>query len=350
MPEPDQAKRTQQVFLLILGLCALAVCAVIAQPFLGSLIAATALAVLFFPVHQRILHRLRRPNAAATVSLILVIVVVLVPAVLLTTAIVGEAREAYRVLAVKSAAGGGWSEWSASSLHRIVSWAGVRSVDTEEQIRTAIIDRVQALDGVLLRAGQALITNIVSLVVTTSITLFALFFLFRDGHRLKRRIEHLMPLERGAAERLFGDIGQSVVANFYGIGAVSLAQGSLTGIIFWVLGIQSPVLWAAAAALFSMVPVFGPALIWAPAAIGLGLSGAWGKAVILTAFGMGVIALADNFIRPYVISGRVNLHPLLVFVSLLGGAQVFGLLGLFIGPAALTLAVAVFELLKPQPE
>ena len=343
-------KRTQQIFLIVLGLGALGICLVIAQPFLGALVAATALAILFYPVHAWLLRRSRNANLAATFSLILVTLAVLVPALLLGTAVVRESQDLYQVVAVKSAAGGGWEEWSASTLHRVVSVVGVRSEATERQIRAMILQRLRALDVVLIEAGQALVTNIVSLVVTTVVTLFALFFLFRDGHHLKRRLEHLVPLDSSVAKRLMGDIGQSVIANFYGIGAVALAQGGLTGVIFFLLGLPSPVLWGAAAGLFSMIPILGPAIIWGPAALVLGLNGSWGKAAILAAFGIGAIGLADNFIRPYVISGRVKLHPLLVFVALLGGAQAFGFLGLFIGPAALSLAVAVFELLRPEAE
>jgi len=349
MAGPD-SKRTQQIFLLALGLISLGFCLVIAQPFLGSLVAATALAILFYPVHSQLLRRLRRPNLTAALSLLLVTATVLIPSIVLGSAIVREARGMYQLMATKSAADGGWGEWSSNALHRALSWIGISSPDTEEQIRTAIVERLQALDGVLLSAGQALLTNIVSLVITATITLFALFFLFRDGHRLKRSLERLMPLEPGVASHLLGDIGQSVVANFYGIGAVALAQGSLTGLIFLILGLPSPVLWGSAAALFSMIPIFGPAVIWAPAALVLGINGFWGKAAILAAFGAGAIGLADNLIRPYIISGRVNLHPLLVFVALLGGAQVFGFLGLFIGPAVLTLAIAVFKLLRHPGE
>ncbi len=350
---PDAAenqKRTQQIFLIVLGLAALGICLVIAQPFLGALVTATALAILFYPIHARLLRRLRNANLAATISLILVTVAVLVPAILLGTAIIREARDMYQAMAVKSAAGGGWTEWSTSALHRVLSVGGVRSLETEGQVRAMIVQRLRSLDGVLLDAGQALVTNIVSLVVTTVVSLFALFFLFRDGHHLKRRLEHLVPLDHSVARRLLGDIGQSVIANFYGIGAVALAQGGLTGLIFFLLGLPSPVLWGTAAGLFSMIPILGPAIIWVPAALVLGLNGHWGKAAILMGFGVGAIGLADNFIRPYVISGRVNLHPLLVFVALLGGAQAFGFLGLFIGPAALSLAVAVFELLRPESE
>ena len=343
-------KRTQLIFLIALGLGALGICLVIAQPFLGALVAAMALAILFYPVHARLMRRLRNANLAATLSLVLVTVTVLVPAVLLGTALIQETRDMYQAIEVKSAAGGGWTEWSTNALHRVLSAVGVKSAETEGQVRTMILQRLRSLDGVLLDAGQALITNIVSLVITTAVTMFALFFLFRDGHHLKRRLEHLVPLDNSVARRLLGDIGQSVVANFYGIGAVALAQGGLTGLSFFALGLPSPVLWGSAAGLFSMIPILGPAIIWVPAALVLGLNGSWGKAAILTALGIGAIGLADNFIRPYVISGRVKLHPLLVFVALLGGAQAFGFLGLFIGPAALSLAVAVFELLLPAAE
>lgn len=347
MPELDR-KRIHQVCLIGLGLAALAVCVIIAEPFLTPFIAATALAVLCYPAHVRLLRRIRRPNVAAGISVAWVTILVLVPATLLVIVLTREAGDLYRVLADKSSAGGGWAEWSASVLHKGISYVGIKSEDTQEQIQAGLIQRFKTLDGVLLRWGQAMITNLVSLIGTAVITLFTLFFLFRDGPRLKRELERGLPLDPGVARRLFSEVGQSVVANFYGIGAVALVQGSLTGLIFLVLGLRSPVLWGAAAAMFSMIPLVGPAIIWAPGAVALGMGGSWVKAAIMTGFGVGVIGLADNFIRPYVISGRVNLHPLVVFVSLLGGAQAFGFLGLFIGPAAVTVAMAVYELLQSE--
>ncbi len=349
-PTAAESKRLHQFVLLGLGLVTFALCVYIARPFLPPLIAATALTILCYPLHLKLLRRLKNPNLAAALSLAFVTVVILVPAVMLVIVLINEATDLYRELAQRSQAGGGWAEWSASVLHKTITWFGVRSVETEEQIRNTIIDRFKSLDSLVLRWGQSLVTNLVSLIVTSVITLFSLFFLFRDGQRLKRELERILPLDPGVARRLFSEVGQSVIANFYGIGAVSLAQGALTGLIFFILGLPSPVLWGVAAAFFSMIPLVGPAIIWAPAALVLGVSGSWIKAVIMVAFGAGVIGLADNFIRPYVISERVNMHPLLVFVALLGGAQAFGFLGLFIGPAILTLASAVLRLLQPPAD
>jgi predicted PurR-regulated permease PerM len=344
-----ESKRFQHGFLLALGAATLAVCFAILRPFFMPLVAAVALAILFYPLHIRIAHRLRRPGLAAGLSVILVIALILLPAFLLGTAVAREIRQLYDVAVSKTAADGGWTEWTANLLHRVTLWAGIESPETEEQIRSALLERMQALGGVLLAFTRDLLANLASFIIDAVVTLFSLFFLFRDGSRLKHTLARLTPLPPGAFHRLFADIGRSVLANVYGIGAVALAQGSLTAIIFTVLGLKSPVLWGTLAGIFSMVPILGPPIVWIPASILLAASGSWGKAAILAAFGAGVIGLADNFIRPYVISGRVNLHPLLVFFALLGGAQAFGFLGLFIGPATLSVAVAIVELLREEP-
>src|SRR6202008_158175 len=112
----------------------------------------------------------------------------------------------YRLVAQKSSDGGGWTEWSASTLHRGLSWVGIRSTETEEQIREAIIARFKTMDGGLLRWGQALLADIVSLVVSATISPFALFFFFRDGPRLKRELERVLPLDPGVAKRLFSEV------------------------------------------------------------------------------------------------------------------------------------------------
>ena len=100
------------------------------------------------------------------------------------------------------------------------------------------------------------------------------------------------------------------------------------------------------AAFCSMIPVVGPPVVWVPAAIGLAIAGAWGKAAVVVFFGVTVIGLADNVIRPWIISGQVELHPLLVFISLLGGTSAFGFMGLFAGPAILSVTIVILEVLK----
>lgn len=343
-----ESNRVQHAFLLVLGAASLAISFAILRPFLMPLIAAIALAILFYPLHHRIQSLLRRPSLAAGLSVLLVFLLIAIPAFGLGTAVLREARQLYYFAADKSAAGGGWTELTANLLHRAILWIGVESPETEEQIRTAIIDRMQALGGTAVAVGRDLVTNLVSMVISSIVSLFSLFYLFRDGVRLKNRLARVIPIATGDVHSLFTDIAESVLANVYGIGAVALVQGSLTALIFFALGLKSPALWGTAAGFLSMIPILGPAIIWVPAALILAVAGSWGKSAILVGFGIGVIGLADNLIRPYVISGRVSLHPLLVFFALLGGVEAFGFLGLFIGPATLSVAVAVYELLRAE--
>jgi len=178
------------------------------------------------------------------------------------------------------------------------------------------------------------------------IAFFTLFFLFREGATTKERVAEVLPLTRSQAERLFTGISNSIVANVYGVLAVGAAQGALTALGFWVLGLPSPVLWGMVTALFSLVPIIGSSAVWVPAGIILAVSGHWIKALILLGWGTGVVAQADNVIRPYVISQRANLSTLAVFFALLGGVQAFGVMGVFIGPVALSFTLVVLQMLR----
>ena len=188
--------------------------------------------------------------------------------------------------------------------------------------------------------------NIISFVADAVIAFFTLFFLFREGRSMRERAETVLPLNAAQVERLFTGISNSIVANVYGCLAVGAAQGTLASLAFWVLGLPSPVLWGMVTALFSLVPVMGSAAVWGPAVIILVISGHWWKALILLGWGAGVVGQIDTLVRPYVISGRVKLHTLLIFFALLGGVEAFGVMGLFIGPVVLSVTLVVLEMLR----
>ena len=178
--------------------------------------------------------------------------------------------------------------------------------------------------------------------------LFILFFLFREGSAVALRAAALLPVEREHMDRLFGRIRDSIFANLYGIVAVALVQGLLTGVAFAFLGIPSPILFGIVAAVFSLLPVVGPSLVWLPASVFLFATGHWIKALLLLTWGTIVVGTADNIIRPLVIMGRVKLHPLILLFALIGGVQQFGFIGLFIGPVVMSLVLALLEMLQEQ--
>lgn len=337
----------QQLFLVALALAAVYLCLLIVQPFTGPILSAVALAVLFYPLQAWLLrHMPSRPGLAATLSLILVVVLIVLPAAGVVSAMSKELAGAYAALKSRSAVDGGWTAWLIHAGARPLIYFGMEEAVAEVRVDTFLTERLQSMSGVLLRIGQGIVSNIAVFLFNAVVSLFVLFFLLRDGKKLIGRAREFLPLEGGVFDRLVAEVGQSVLANVYGVGAVAIAQGTLTGILFALTGVHSPVLWGVIAGFCSMIPIVGPPIIWVPAAVSFAIAGSWGKAAAVAIVGAGVIGTADNIIRPWIVSGRIQLHPLLVFISLLGGAQAFGFLGLFIGPAILSVTIVVLEVLR----
>lgn len=343
---PSRPKRVQQGFLVIFGLLATWVCFVIVQPFLLSATAALALAVLFHPMQRQFERWGLRPTPAAAITVLIVLLAVLTPMVMLAIGATRELRELFGLLARESNADGGWEPWLTHVLERPLGWFGIHADDPDFRLRVLLGEWAEASRETLMRGLRGAISNIVNVVLSVVVTLFTLFFLLRDGDRIREEVKRLVPIEPAVTDELFHRVTQTVIANMYGVVAVATVQGGLTGLAFLALGLGNPVLWTVMAALMSMIPLVGASSVWVGGAIWLVVKGAYVKALILTGFGAGVIGLADNFIRPYVVSGPAKLHPLLVFFALLGGARAFGLVGIFIGPAVLSVTLALWELLQ----
>jgi predicted PurR-regulated permease PerM len=272
--------------------------------------------------------------------------VIAMPAVWIVMTMSRELVYAFGALKSKTAADGGWAEWLILAGSRPLVYFGVDPATADEQVRNFLTDRLETISGALLRLIQGVVSNVAAFLFKSIVALFVLFYLLRDGNRLLSKAREFLPLQHAVYDRLIAEVGQSVLANVYGVGAVALVQGTMTGLLFYFTGVHSPVLWGVVAGFCSMIPIIGPPIVWGPVALAFAFTGNLGKAAIVAAIGAGVIGTADNIIRPWIVSDRVQLHPLLVFISLLGGAQAFGFLGLFIGPAALSVTLVIFEFLK----
>jgi predicted PurR-regulated permease PerM len=197
-----------------------------------------------------------------------------------------------------------------------------------------------------LSIGKTVVGNLFSFALNTVVVFVTLFFSFRDGNRIRRTLSRFLPFDADQTDQLFTSIGATIVGNLYGSLAVGIAQGTLTGLAFWALGLSAPVLWALATVLASMVPLLGSALVWTPAALVLLMTGHWIKALVLFILGAAVIGQVDVLVRPWVVGAHVKVHTLLVFFALLGGTKAFGIIGIFVGPIVLSFALAIVNLLR----
>jgi predicted PurR-regulated permease PerM len=342
----DKKQVTTTIFLLALAAIALYFCYLIARPFLSPIFLALMIAIVFHPVHARIQERVRRKNVAALISIIVVLIVVVVPAMGLGVVVSREVRGLYQLLGQKSAQEGGWNPYVTHAMERVLGWASQYVDLSALNLRTTLLRWLEGISRSLLSWGAHVVGNIISFIGQAVVAFFTLFFLLRDGGRMTTRSTTLLPLRADQIQRLFRGISNSIIANFYGCLAVGVAQGSLAGLAFWVLGLPSPVLWALVTALFSLIPIVGSAAVWGPAVLILIISGHWGKGLILLGWGAVVIGQVDSVLRPYVISERAKLHTLLVFFALLGGVKAFGVMGLFIGPVVLSVTLVLLQMLQ----
>jgi predicted PurR-regulated permease PerM len=290
----------------------------------------------------------REPNLAALVSTLIVLLIVILPIIGLGGAVTSEIRQAYQSLNVKSAEGGGWVPYLTYELQKPVDAIG-RHVDLSGfDLRGSIRSRLEQMSSWSVRLVANVASNLGIFLFDAAICFFTLFFLFREGRRVRLTMAAVLPLDDARVERLFAGINDTIVANLYGVVAVALAQGTLMGLAYLLLGVSSPILWGALTAVCSLVPVVGSALVWLPIALVLVATGHWAKAVVLLAWSAAFVSLADHVLRPYIIGGRVKMNTLFVFFSLLGGIKAFGLLGIFLGPLILSITVALLGILREE--
>jgi predicted PurR-regulated permease PerM len=341
-------KKLSLVFLLLLTLAALYLSLLIAWPFLNAIVTATLLAVTIHPLFTHLLRLVKRRSAAALIAAGIVLLVILLPTVLIVDTLAKETKSVYDSLSENSSGSGGWSGYFAQVIERPLNWIESETGVSHDQLKNAVIARLKDASTWLLNWARSLAVNVTGTILDTFIMLFTLFFLLRDGPAILKRIGCIVPLEPNRYSQLLKTIADSVIANVYGVLAVSFAQSILGALGFWIAGLPNLILWTAMTALFSMIPVAGAAVVWGSGVIYLGITGHWGRALFLLVYGAGIISMADNIVRPLVLSGRVKLNPLLIFFSLLGGVQVFGIIGLFVGPVAISVTMALVKMLTEE--
>ncbi len=310
----------------------------IVEPFLEPLAWSGVLAIIFYPAHKRIMRWLQ-PNRAALVSTLGVTVLLIAPALVVLVYTARQALDATAQLQAtlmdpEKALPTHALAWIKHQLPQ--AWQGT---DFSEPLRQG----AERIASFLASRLAGLVKNLFNFFVDLFIVIFALFFMFRDGDEIVRGAGHLLPFDEGIQEEMLRESRDLIFASVAVALVIAVLQGVLGGLAFTVGGISSPLFWAVLIAFFSLVPVVGSALIWVPGALFLGFSGHWGRALVVVVICGGVASVADNIVRPLLLRNRTHLNELLLFLGVLGGLEVFGLLGLVIGPTILAAAMGVFR-------
>ena len=335
----------QKAFLLLLVIVSLAF-GWILLPFYGAVFWGSILAIIFTPFYRRLLVILnQRKNLAAFTTLLLCLIIVILPFTFMATALLQEALVVYQRIRSGELNFGAYFQQIMAALPPWMS-SFLESVGLSNMSELKDMLSNGALQGSQLIATQALNIgqNTFEFLVSFGIMLYLLFFLLRDGSILSARIKQAIPLSMEHKRHLLGKFTTVVRATVKGNIAVAVMQGALGGLIFSFLVIEGALLWGFVMAFLSLLPAVGASLIWAPVAIYFLLTGAIWQGLTLTAFGVFVIGLVDNLLRPVLVGKDTQLPDYVVLISTLGGMVLFGLNGFVIGPVIAALFIAAWDL------
>jgi predicted PurR-regulated permease PerM len=229
----------------------------------------------------------------------------------------------------------------------VLDWLNQNLEITTAQVQAWLVDGGQTLFQQLASYGGVAFLGAIGTVLSFTVMLFILFFIIRDGRAIARLGSALVPLPPGRREALADRLSAVTWAVVRGTVVTSIIQGLLLGVGFALAGMPAPVVFGVLAAVLSVVPFGGTALVWAPALVAVLLQGNYGQAVGIAVVGV-IVSSVDNFIKPMLISGRSPLPTLAVFIGVLGGLAAFGLIGLFLGPIVIALVLALIEFAKEK--
>jgi predicted PurR-regulated permease PerM len=320
----------------------------ILQPFFGPLIWATFLAFLLQPAQRRTTALLRGRSSAASFVLTIVTLVLLVgPLTVLGGMFAAQARVLIQKVQAWTTALEISSVQDFENLpmaRRLFAWFENNVAITAEQLRDWISTGAQRALEPLAQMGGQLFLGALGTIGSFTVMLFVLFFLLRDGPGMADGLLRLVPLPADRKQRLVHHMESVTRAVVFGTIVTAILQGTLVGIGFAIAGLPSPVVFGVAAAVLSVVPFGGTALVWGPGALWLLFAEqqvGWG--IFLLIWGGAVVGLADNVVKPLLISGRAEVSTLAVFLGVLGGLAAFGFVGLFLGPVVIALATALLR-------
>ena len=341
----------QKYFILGALLLLIVVLSFFISSFISTLMIAGVIVTGIYPVHRLLNHKIHIPaSLSALISLILVAAVIVAPLTALFFFIANQATDAYATLSEKI------NQLSTTELHLIPKllktgllekWINKISayapISTADVISTAK-DFVGTISAFILSNATTVLKNLSLFIIHLIVLLLAMFYFIRDGRHLAQKVNSLLPLSEVYRKELFRKLSSLSYAIIYGLFGAAIAQGFLVGAAFFVVGINNAAFWGSVAAILSPVPYIGTAIIWVPAVIALAVTKHYVASLFLLIWGIAVVGIADNIVKPYLIGASAALHPLFVLLVLLGGAFSFGLKGLIFGPFVLTLALAFLHI------
>lgn len=343
----NNRKQIAQFILLmfITGLM-LYICWLMFKPFISILLWSAILVIIFHPVYKKFMNKTGKHVLSALGTIAVSLMTFIIPLFLISAAVVNELA-GFASITIEEIdhlindPGHGWLGYLYNYINGIVD---LEKVIKPEDIKTYITKASE----VFLSASWYLVEGVFGMFMGILFSIFCMYYLFRDGEKFVNDLPGILPVDNDQAEELIRKISEIINATIRGSLLIAVLQGTLAGLIFWLLGLPSYILLGALAMLFSLIPSGGTAFITVPIILILLISGEYTKAVILSVYASLVIGMLDNFLLPKLMKNSTKMNEILIFFSVIGGLQLFGILGIFMGPIILAIAFGLLTLFKGE--
>lgn len=318
------------------------------EPLWGAVFWACALSVIFYPLQQWLLLRVSaRRGRMALLTLLCSVLVVVLPLLAIGASFVQEGISFYDRLQSGEVDPAKMIDAVKSAFPAVVSTLQDFGINTDN-LRQKLSDFAMTTSKVLASEMLAIGQNAAGLFLNIALMLYLAFFLLRDGPKLLHLLVEALPLGDEREHLLLAKFAEVTRATVKGNLVVALVQGTLGGIIFYLLDIPAPVLWGVMMTFLSLLPAIGAALVWLPVALYLYATGQWQQATVLVVYGATVIGLADNLLRPLLVGRDTKLPDYVVLFSTIGGISLFGINGFVLGPLVAALFMVFWQIFMSE--
>lgn len=319
-------------------------------PFLTSLMSAVTLTLIFYPAHRQLLRFIKSPSLAASLSTVLVLVMIIAPAALLGWLLVKESSQVLPAtqewLRHAQSPEISWSDSLPGPVNRLWVKAQEYMVLWQVDLEDVLLSNVRQLGNRVTGFGAKAVKNTIFIIFDVIVLIVALFFFLRDGVKMIRWIADIVPMERENKELILKRMDNTLSAVVRGVFITAAAQGFLAGLGFLLAGVRFPVLLGSATAFFSLIP--GAFIVWVPVAVHTLSQGRIAAGVFLVLWGIFLVSMIDNVLRPVIIGEKAKLPILLIFLGILGGLRVYGVVGILVGPLMIASVLSFAKIYREQ--
>ncbi len=334
----NESKQPKYVFAVLVLLIVIAALFLI-RSFIITVISGMVLAYIFYPPYKKIRRIVKSENAASFITLFLVVIIIFIPLIFVGNALINQSLQFfYRVRSV--------------DFEKIDDIAA-KYLDENIELESYASDTVNNFALAIAKKTSDLIVAIPKKIISLFVILFLMFYLFKEGENLFKKVQNHIPLKKTHREHLTSRLNGVVYGTIYGIVITAFIQGAIGTLGLWIFNVPSPILWGLVMVILAMIPFVGASFVWFPAAVYKIFTDEVFNGVGLLLYGLLIVSTIDNIIRPKIIGVKGKIHPVLVLLGVLGGLEVFGFLGVIIGPlilAALAVAVEIYMFEKKETQ